>query len=66
MPKNNYSIKEVYVTIGEDNAVLRKAVDVVLAYQMPYIEIYQADILDPELQDTIAYAHTHLYKENFK
>lgn len=46
--------------------VLKKAVDAALAYQMPYIEIYQADILDPELQDTIAYAHTHLYKENFK
>ncbi|MBI2096987.1 MAG: peptidoglycan-binding protein, partial [Candidatus Sungbacteria bacterium] len=40
--------------------VLRKAVDVALAYQMPYIEVYQADITDSRVASVIAYAKAKL------
>jgi hypothetical protein len=44
----------------DPEATLRRAIDIGLAYQMKYIEIYEQDVL--HLPSVIRYAHDSLVK----
>jgi hypothetical protein len=45
---------------GTDDLILEQAINIGLNYKMPYVEIYQVDVLDPELQTVLAYAAANL------
>lgn len=41
-------------------SILRVTIDAALAYEMPYLEVYQADLLAPEVAWVIQHAAEHL------
>lgn len=60
-PKNCVSDEDGDSDVDQAD-VLRKALDTALAYGMPYVEVYQADVADPDLQQTLSYAASQFRK----